>query len=196
MAVWSVRVIRRLTMKTKERGLFYKYRDPAVWQFSGAGAHFRIRADSKKWGEDPSWKGLVYVGWSRAHACAGPQAWHLAGLPNRGGRGHRGFGVVMVHHRRVGAGVAPRPSHRSVLAQLRHTALQARGSLRGGRHSVTHPLPEPGRLAPTPLSVGVACTRGWSSVSPACCPPTAPWPDAPFPSRGPRGAGSPVAVVL
>ena len=36
-------------------------------------------------------------------------------------------------HRRVGAGVAPRPSHRSVLAQLRHTALQARASLRGGK---------------------------------------------------------------
>ena len=64
------------------------------YRFSRAGPRSSIILDSKNLGEDPSWICLFYVGWSLAHACAGPKAWHLAGLPNRGGRGHRGAACV------------------------------------------------------------------------------------------------------
>jgi hypothetical protein len=91
--------------------------------------------------------------------------------------------------------VAPRPSHRSVRAQLRHTAPQIKHLLcwrctpvAGERPAVAaaaHP-------APAPLSVGVPCTRWWSSKSPSCCPPTMPNPTPPSLRGVPEGRVPPL----
>ena len=94
--------------------------------------------------------------------------------PHRRGRPY----PIGSNNRRVGPGVAPWASPRSVLAQLRHTARQVTAS--------------PSRCAIRSRSVDKVLRLGVLALFPDRGPVTRP----PFPPPGPRGTRSPTSSVL